>query len=222
MKPAHVLVGLFPPRPFTFAVGLALYLTGAALACNQEIGVDPFGVAIQSVGLPLIVYAIDAPMSWFPDAKRLAYVKLVRRHELPIPPIGLEYFGQYFGNQWDEVPAVYVFDFESGQSSFVHVGWVPVVSLDGRTILVGGWDANSGFSWNLFDVASRESKPVRWPDDTGNVIGVLADNVVLYRGSTAAESLAVKAAVIDSAEAQTLVPAIDRHDLLSFGRILKK
>jgi hypothetical protein len=56
MKLPRAFVGLYPRRPFTFAVGLVLYVTGAAFSRNQEIGVDPIGVAIQSVGLPLIVY----------------------------------------------------------------------------------------------------------------------------------------------------------------------
>jgi hypothetical protein len=175
---------------------------------------------------------IDAPMSWYPDGKRIAYVKLVPRDELPKPALGLENFGSYYGESWNEVPAVYILDIESGKSRFAHVGWVPVVSLDGKTMLVGGYGAQ--FTWNHFDLESRESAPVKWPGDTGHVVAVAADNVVIYRGLPAeihletienidqAPTLMVNAAVIDSDESKTVASGIGWFDLLSFGGVLKK
>ena len=41
--------------------------------------------------------ALNEPMSWFPDGKRLAYVRLVPRNQLLDPPLGLDEFGKYGG-----------------------------------------------------------------------------------------------------------------------------
>lgn len=181
--------------------------------------------------------AIDQPMSWFPDGKRLAYVKLVPRNELPESATGLEKFGQYFGESWNVVPAIHILDAETGQSIFVHVGWVPVVSFDGKAILVGGWDDHSEFTWNRLQLESRDTTPIKWPGDAGGAIAAPTENIVLYKGLPTAGApikytknnsplrgpkliLTLKVAVIDSDDFQTVVPEIDPRDLVSFGRVL--
>lgn len=98
-------------------------------------------------------------------------------------------------------------------------------------MLVGGWDEQSEFSWNHFDLETKISKPVKWHDEVGDVIAVTTENVVLCRGWT--DDTAIKAnqngdqppmftavvADLESGKSQTLVRALDREDLLSFGRV---
>ena len=98
------------------------------------------------------VLALDHPMSWFPDGRRLAYATLVHRSELPPDAGGLEKFGSYFGETWDELPAVFIYDLESKKSRFFHVGWSPLVSSDGKSMLVGGWKGDD------YDLGARRRR----------------------------------------------------------------
>jgi hypothetical protein len=187
--------------------------------------------------LDVTARALNQPMSWFPDGKRLAFVKLVGRDELPKHAIGLAEFGGYFGESWNAIPSIYVLNIESGQTSFLHVGWTPVVSGDGKAVLVGGWDNRSKFSWNCYRLDSGESLPVQWPGDAGGAIALPADNIVLYKGLPTAggplEStknnnehrgpkfmIALNVALIGSDGFQTVVADFDPRDLVSFGRVL--
>jgi hypothetical protein len=179
-------------------------------------------------------------MSWFPDGKRLVSVKLVPRDQLPNPPLGLEAFGKYAGKSWDEVPAVYVLDIQSGTSTFLHVGWTPIVSSDGKMVLVGGWDDQMEFTWRRVTVPDRRSVPVRWPGDAGGAIAAPCEDVVLYWGlpTTGAPikytkhnsmfhggpklMLTLKLALFDTNRFQTMALEINPRSLVSFGRSPEK
>jgi hypothetical protein len=191
----------------------------------------------KKVKLEVAANAINQPISWFPDGRHLAYVKLVPRDELPKDAPGLSVFGEYFGETWDELPAICVLDIETSKSRFLHVGWTPVVAFDGKSILVGGWDRQSKFSWYSFDNERRQSSPARWPGDAGGAIAKPAHNIVLYKGlPTAGEPIeytkgnslvggarpmvTLKLAFIDSNRFQTVVPAIDYRDPVSFGQVI--
>lgn len=188
---------------------------------------------------PASVKAIDQLMCWFPDGKRLAYVALTRRDALPHPAFGLEEFGTYGGRSWDEVPAVYVLDIESGNSSFLHVGWTPIVAAEGNTLLIGGWNKRSEYSFNQLVLESRETKPVKWPGNAGLAVAIPAENIVLYWGLPTAGTkinyttnnsslvgpklvLTLKIAILDSNQFQTVVPEIDPRSAVSFGRVTHK
>lgn len=183
--------------------------------------------------------AIDQPMSWFPDGKRLAYSKLVPRDELPAEAIGLAEFGTYFGESWPEVPAIFVLDLERGKSSFLHVGWTPIVAYDGNDVLIGGWDSHARFSWRRFVVESQKSITIKWPGDAGGAVSMPYENVVLYKGLPTAGAplkftennselrgeklmLTLKVARINSEDFQTIVPEFDARDLVSFGRVITR
>jgi len=184
--------------------------------------------------------ALNEPMSWFPDGKRLAYVKLVPRNQLPDPPLGLDEFGKYGGELWDEVPAVYVLDIQTGTSTFLHFGWKPIVSWDGKVVLVGGWNNQMEFTWRRVTVSNRQSVPIRCPGDAGGAIAVPAEDVVLYWGLPTKGAqikytrnnslfhggprpmLTLKVAVIGSDKFQTVVPEIDPRSLVTFGHLLEK
>ena len=183
--------------------------------------------------------AINQPMSWFPDGKRLAYAKLVPRDELPKEALGLAEFGEYFGDSWDEVPAIFVLDVESGKSNFMHVGWTPVVAFDGNSVLVGGVDKRLKFSWRRFLVEEQKSVAVNWPGDAGGAIAMPSKDIVIYKGLPTAGApleftksnslvggpkpmVTLKVAVIDSDQFQSVIPAIDYRDPVSFGRVLNR
>jgi hypothetical protein len=169
--------------------------------------------------------AINEPMSWFPDGKRLAYVRLVSRDELEKGAAGLEQFGQYFGKLWDSVPAIYVLTIDTGETQFLHVGWMPIVSWDGHEVLVGGWDDRGKYSWVRVQMQPRKASPVQWPGgNAAGAIAVPAENVVMFTGLPTAGAVrdpkrpcAVKLAIMDSEKFCTLIPDFHLLDLISFG-----
>ncbi|MDX1968180.1 MAG: hypothetical protein SFV23_13475 [Planctomycetaceae bacterium] len=182
--------------------------------------------------------ALDQPMSWFPDGKRLAYVKLVPRRELPDGAPGLDRFGQYAGQAWEDIPAVHILDCATGNSTFLHVGWTPIVSPDGRAALVGGWDKRMEYSWNWFDLGKRKSTEVQLPGDYGGAFAMPRDDLVLYWGlpTTGASlqntkddgsvngttfTLTLKLANMNTTEFQTVLPQIVPKSLVSFGQVRK-
>jgi hypothetical protein len=189
----------------------------------------------QQAPLEIDVTALDLPMSWFPDGKRLAYVMLVPRDKLPESLLGLEDFGNDGANRWEEVPAVYVLDLETKESTFLHVGWTPIVSYDGRAVLIGGWNQNMEFSWRRMDLEQQRSARVSLPGDAGRAVAVPTEQLVLYWGfpTTGAPvkwsdnnsslvgpklMLTIKAGMTDSNQFQTVVSEIDPRSLVSFGR----
>src|SRR5262249_7248166 len=149
--------------------------------------------------------------------------------------IGLEAFGKYGGKSWDEVPAVYMLDIQSGTSTFLHVGWTPIVSSDGKMVLVGGWNDQMEFTWRRVTLSNRRSVPVRLPGDAGGAIAAPSEDIVLYWGlpTTGAPikytrhnslfhggpklMLTLKVAVFDTNQFQTVAPEINPRSLVSFG-----
>jgi hypothetical protein len=116
----------------------------------------------KKVGHITTVRGLDEPICWFPDGKRLLYTRLTSRSTLPMNAIGLELFGTYYGDSWSDVPAIYTLDIENEKSTFLHVGWIPVISFDQEIFLVGGYDNRSDFSWNRFDPTTGVSQPTKW------------------------------------------------------------
>jgi hypothetical protein len=189
---------------------------------------------VKKTQITTIRSAIDQPMSWFPDGKRLCYAKLVARGDLPRPAAGLDRSGD-FSTSWDEVPAVYVFDMDAGRSVFLHVGWLPVVASDGKSVLVGGWTSRSELAWSRVDMATGESKPVQWPGDAQGAIAAVPEDLVVYWGWPAEGAapqftehnsqpggrrpmLAIKIARLDSKTSETLVPDLDPRARACFGK----
>jgi len=179
------------------------------------------------------ITALDEPMSWFPDGQRLAYAALVPRKALPQDADGLEAFGNYCGEVWEEIPAIYIYDLTSGKSEFFHVGWQPVVSYDGKTVFVGGWGGNN-FSWHRVNVKTGESTHFVLPGGAGPILGTTPDNFVLYVGLPTAGSpirftdnnsplrgpkqmLTIKVTNEKGKKFQTIVPYLDPRSHASFG-----
>jgi hypothetical protein len=148
--------------------------------------------------------AIDRPMSWFPDGRRLAFVRFVDRTTLPKKGIqvGELVQGDYLPN-WKELLAIHVLDIDSGRTEFLSLGEIPVVSADGKTVFVGNWVwlpsatgkteyAPSGIAhtqlvWKRVDVATGIAVDVTWPyaqgfEQANGLIANPSDDLVLYWG----------------------------------------
>jgi hypothetical protein len=126
------------------------------------------------------VNAMDSPLAWFPDGKRLAYVKLadpaggaVRRNDT---------FARQF-RDWEKIPSVFVWDIDAGTETFLHVGWAPMVSQDGRFVLISGYEG-AGVHVRV-DVATGESTAYHEGKNAGgSVIACPAQDIVLTSGVT--------------------------------------
>ena len=122
------------------------------------------------------IYAIDRGMAWLPDNNRLAYTALLPRNQI-IHELSKQKVGGGF-DEWDRVPAVMVFDLKDKTSQFLHVGWSPVVSLDGKSVVVSDL---TGKHW-FVDVESKHSRLIQWPGDWMGAISFVGKDLILYWG----------------------------------------
>ncbi len=177
--------------------------------------------------------ALDEPMSWFPGGRRLAYSTLVDRDQLPANAPGLDVFGNYFGVEWAQLPAIHILDIRSGTSEFFCVGWTPIVAIDGKTITVGGWGSN-GQSWQVVDVASKKASDLDPPGLVGSIVASIEENRTVYWGLPTAGTklsstennsqlrgpklmLTIKVADPRTRAFSTILPNIDPRSPVSFG-----
>jgi hypothetical protein len=210
-----------------FLSGLqGVQMPGALLSAGS---VEIWDIA-RKAGHKADVTAVDDTLSWFPDGKRLAYVELVRP-EAAKGPSELGDFGAGFKG-WEKVPAVHILDTETGKKTFLHLGWRPVVSADGKTVLVQDFDNRL----RLVTVADGKSKAVELPGYWGRTLAVLEGNRVLYWGLPTAGSPprytkynsplvgpkpmpSLKIAEMDSGKFQTVLPYLDPRDRISIGKV---
>jgi hypothetical protein len=187
----------------------------------------------KKVKLDATARAIAEPMSWFPDGDRLAYVAMMTSEEASKLNRKLP---TYFGHVWNEAPAIKILDIRDGSSDFVDFGWHPVVSTDGKTMLVGTWPTGSGaFTWRLVDLETRNSSPVASLDNM-TALMLNADDTIIYRGVPAeGEPVSytknnsplsgpkpmdwIKGGKLNSAASKALVRDIDPRNPVSVGVI---
>lgn len=178
--------------------------------------------------------ALDDQLAWFPDGKQLAYAALIPSGEAegllnaqvkPDDGFGRKNLG------WGRVPAVKVLDMASGESRVLHVGERPVVSPDGKILLV----RDSELHWRLVDLETKVSKACMAPGAIfPGAIAFVDQNTVLYwawptegtetkytkNNSPLAgrkQMRALKLVDLRDGRFQTAVPFIDPRLAVSFG-----
>jgi hypothetical protein len=184
----------------------------------------------QKTGIKTDLRALDEGLSWFPDGKRLAYVKLIDRNGNPAVNDPAEAVANSFLVwNWDRIPAVFIHDVESQTETFVHTGWKPIVSVDGTRVLVG--DRNNTFY--CVELATGKTCPLTgpgkdWPIamlDANTLLAICIPTVgtevkftEFYSPlSRPKQMLAVKLARTDLQAFQTVIPYIDPRAEVSFG-----
>jgi hypothetical protein len=110
-RPGDAMWALSPAGKGEIGTFVALAARGGSVALLSRLEPKQMPEALLHVGRLEIwnldsragrstsVRALDQPMSWFPDGKRLAYSKLVPRDELAPKSPGIDPFGQYFALQ---------------------------------------------------------------------------------------------------------------------------
>jgi hypothetical protein len=172
------------------------------------------------------IKAVDEGLAWFPDGRRLAYVKLAVPPRFAMSDEEVTSFGEGT-EEWGAVPSVYVHDVDADTDSFLHVGYRPVVAADGKSVLV----ANLTNERRLVDAATRKSEVVTWPGGASAPVAIPAKEMVISWGLPTVGSkvkysennremlLTLKIARFSSTEFQTVVPYIGRFSPVSFGQI---
>ncbi len=190
--------------------------------------------ADKKTGKKTGIQALDDSLAWFPDGKRLAYTKMADLKVLPAPRVADDSFGKGF-KHWEKIPAVFVYDFDAGTDTFLHLGWHPVVSSDGQFVLVTDWDG----VWKRVDVATGKAGSVTWLGSDWGPVAYPAQDIVLSwspptqgtkieytKGNSPLvgpkQMLTIKLARLNTTEIQTVVPYIDPRTRISFGQVAQK
>jgi hypothetical protein len=188
--------------------------------------------------LPATVRAADLGVSWFPDAARLAYVTLVDRAAIPAGARAASDAGHPYNAaiaEWPRIPVVAVLDVETGSSELFYEGENPLVSPDGSFLLLHDDDPSwKAVAYRRVNLLTRAATPVVIPGATHEAFALLSENIVLYRGlpTKGAEPgwrctstfgmvpfWTLKVAELDTGHFATLLPKLDVHDTVSFGRV---
>lgn len=175
------------------------------------------------------ITALDTALSWFPDGRKLAYVSLLPPGTLPPDPSGEDSVAGSFGG-WLRQPITCILDLDTGKSRPLHRGWNPVVSSDGKTLLLCDFETH----WHLVDVHTGKSRPVSAPGAWGPPLALRDSKLVLYPALPTAGSkiqwtrnnsplvgkklmLTIKVADLDTGEFQTLFDTYDARMAISAG-----
>jgi hypothetical protein len=182
----------------------------------------------QGTGTRTDISALDEGLSWLPDGRRLAYVKLIDPKAVPNPIDPADPLAKSFTDRsWSRIPAVFIRDVEGQTEEFLHTGWRPTVSIDGTRVLLS--DAVGTFY--CVQSATRKAYALTGPGKDAP-IAMLDDRTLLawcfptsgtkvkFKGAWPvngpAEVFAIKLTRTDSEAFQTVVP-YDESTGVSFG-----
>lgn len=217
----------FVGKHYTIDIGSSNYGTNTPFL---EYG--PLEVWLIETRTPVITHAkaLDMGMSWFNDGNRLAYVSLLPLAEVMVAHTQQVIEGGFKG--WDRVPIVMIFDIINGTSQFLHVGWNPLVSPDGKAILLSGVNKQN----KIVSVETKQSRPVSWPGDWGGAISFVGDDLILYFGLPTAGTDpqwtqrnsplvgakpmgTLKIANLNTGKFKTVLNYVDPRSVFSFGKL---
>ena len=126
---------------------------------------------------------------------------------------------------------MFVRDVDLGTESLLSVGWRPVISFDGRSVLVSSLEG----AWKVVEVTTGKSKPANWSGVVWpGAIAYPEDDVALFwclptSGATVKytknnsplrgpkQMLALKLIGLNSGAFQTVLPDMDPRTVVSFG-----
>jgi len=171
---------------------------------------DPEAGAVRDLG----VTAASQRPSWFPDGRRLAYVSPVKG-SLEIP-------SRDFGDTAPPLPHVHVIDTNTGHDVPFTTGHFPIVSSDGRSMIVERRRAE----YVKVEVETGTEQALPWLAHFGRPIALVESRYVIYWGRPTPGAptgvtknnsnfvgpkpmSAIKVVDIDTNQFATLVPLVD-------------
>jgi len=176
------------------------------------------------------IKALDKGLSWFPDGKQLAYVALIRKDKLPNHLRTT--FDDNFGREmtlWKSIPVTFLVDLTKMSSRPIHIGWNPIVSKDGSSILIQDYEGRI----RLYKISSGESVSVNLPPaKQSHVFSFIGQDMLLYKGLPTKGSKqkfrltstfgttpywTLKVAQLNTGKFKTLIQYLDIHRRVSFG-----
>lgn len=185
--------------------------------------------------LPVKIQGVDRGFSWFPDAKKLVYVKLIPKETvlnlLISSSVSMAGSDKEIQNANYPIPVVYQFDLNTGLSTPLFIGMKPLVSKDGKYIISKSLD----FSWVHYDISSKIFQKIVMPGMINDgPIALLDASHVLYwsfptEGTIAKmttnnsplvgekQMLSIKIANMKTGQFETLLPYVDPRRSISYG-----
>jgi len=178
------------------------------------------------------IQVLDKGLNWFPGGKKLVYVAVMPRdkvrHDL------VEKFEDGFGSEmmtWHSTPVVVMLNLKDMSTKQLHIGWNPIVSKDGSSILIQDYKGRI----RMYKVSSGNSMPVNVPiGEQCHVFSFIGKDIILYKtipdtdrkyrltstlGTTPYWTLRV--AQINTSKYKTIVQHLDIHRRVSYGEVRK-